>query len=118
MNVWHIALWVYMVAGEAILLAIAFSICRKDAKKGKSKSWKQKKSPSGELEHRQAPIKQGKTPLLKVYHIVCLLVKPYPLLPTKKLRAERRAWLESGGRFVRSLTKATTQRPRSRTRRA
>jgi hypothetical protein len=35
MNVWHIALWVYMVAGEAILLAIAFSICRKDAKKGK-----------------------------------------------------------------------------------
>lgn len=35
MNVWYIALWVYMVAGEAILLAIAFSICRKDAKKGK-----------------------------------------------------------------------------------
>ncbi len=35
MNVWYIALWVYMVAGEAVLLAIAFNICRKDAKKGR-----------------------------------------------------------------------------------
>ena len=36
MNVWHIALWVYMVAGEAVLLAIAFNICRKDVnRKGK-----------------------------------------------------------------------------------
>ena len=33
MNVWYIALWVYMVAGEAILLAIAFDICRKQDKK-------------------------------------------------------------------------------------
>lgn len=33
MNVWYIALWVYMVAGEVILLAIAFDICRKDVKK-------------------------------------------------------------------------------------
>ena len=33
MNVWYIALWAYMVAGEAILLAIAFNICRKEVKK-------------------------------------------------------------------------------------
>lgn len=33
MNVWYIALWVYMLAGEVILLAIAFNICRKQAKK-------------------------------------------------------------------------------------
>ena len=33
MNVWYIALWVYMVVGEAILLAIAFNICRKQVKK-------------------------------------------------------------------------------------
>lgn len=33
MNVWYIALWVYMLAGEAVLLAIAFNICRKQVKK-------------------------------------------------------------------------------------
>ena len=33
MNVWYIALWVYMVVGEAVLLAIAFNICRKQVKK-------------------------------------------------------------------------------------
>ena len=33
MNVWYIALWVYMLGGEAILLAIAFNICRKQVKK-------------------------------------------------------------------------------------
>ena len=33
MNVWDIALWVYMVVGEAILLAIAFNICRKEVKR-------------------------------------------------------------------------------------
>ena len=33
MNVWYIALWVYMVVGEAVLLAIAFNICRKEVKK-------------------------------------------------------------------------------------
>ena len=33
MNVWYIALWVYMLAGEAILLAIAFDICRKQVNK-------------------------------------------------------------------------------------
>jgi hypothetical protein len=38
MNVWYIALWVYMVAGEAILLAIAFDICRKEAAKDKKKA--------------------------------------------------------------------------------
>lgn len=38
MNVWYIALWVYMVAGEAILLAIAFGICRKEAAKDKKES--------------------------------------------------------------------------------
>lgn len=37
MNVWYIALWVYMLAGEAILLAIAFDICRKEAAKDKRK---------------------------------------------------------------------------------
>lgn len=38
MNVWEIALWVYMVAGEAIMLIIAFSICRKEAAKDKKKA--------------------------------------------------------------------------------
>ena len=33
MNVWYIALWVYMLVGEAILLAIAFDICRKEVKR-------------------------------------------------------------------------------------
>lgn len=33
MNVWYIALWVYLLGGEAILLAIAFNICRKEVKK-------------------------------------------------------------------------------------
>ena len=33
MNVWYIALWVYMVVGEAVLLAVAFNICRKQVKK-------------------------------------------------------------------------------------
>lgn len=33
MNVWYIALWVYMLAGEAVLLAVAFNICRKQVKK-------------------------------------------------------------------------------------
>ena len=33
MNVWYVALWVYMVVGEAILLAVAFNICRKQVKK-------------------------------------------------------------------------------------
>ncbi len=38
MGVWNIALWVYMLAGEAILLIIAFDICRKQAAKGKKKA--------------------------------------------------------------------------------
>ena len=33
MNVWYIALWVYLLGGEAILLAIAFDICRTQVKK-------------------------------------------------------------------------------------
>ena len=33
MNVWYIALWVYLLGGEAILLAVAFNICRKEVKK-------------------------------------------------------------------------------------
>ena len=33
MNVWYIALWVYMLGGEAVLLAIAFHTCRKQVKK-------------------------------------------------------------------------------------
>ena len=33
MNVWYIALWVYMVVVEAVLLAIAFNICRKEVKR-------------------------------------------------------------------------------------
>ena len=33
MNVWSIALWVYLLGGEAILLAVAFNICRKEVKK-------------------------------------------------------------------------------------
>ena len=33
MNVWYIALWVYLLGGEAILLIIAFDICRKEVKK-------------------------------------------------------------------------------------
>lgn len=38
MNVWYIALWVYMLAGEAILLVIAFNICRKEAAKDKKEA--------------------------------------------------------------------------------
>lgn len=38
MNVWYIALWVYMVAGEAIMLIIAFNICRKEAAKDKKEA--------------------------------------------------------------------------------
>lgn len=38
MSVWYIALWVYMLAGEAIMLIIAFNICRKEAAKGKKKA--------------------------------------------------------------------------------
>ena len=33
MNVWYIALWVYMAVGEAVLLAVAFNICREQVKK-------------------------------------------------------------------------------------
>ena len=33
MNVWYIALWVYLLGGEAVLLAIACNICRKQEKK-------------------------------------------------------------------------------------
>ena len=33
MNVWYIALWVYTVVVEVLLLAIAFNICRKEVKK-------------------------------------------------------------------------------------
>ena len=33
MNVWYIAVWVYLLGGEAVLLAIAFNICRKQVKK-------------------------------------------------------------------------------------
>lgn len=38
MNIWYIALWVYMLAGEAIMLIIAFDICRKEAAKDKKKA--------------------------------------------------------------------------------
>ena len=37
MNVWYIALWVYMVVVEAVLLAIAFNICRKEVKRRRRK---------------------------------------------------------------------------------
>ena len=33
MNIWYVALWVYMLGCEAVLLAIAFNICRKQVKK-------------------------------------------------------------------------------------
>ena len=45
MNVWYIALWVYMVVGEAVLLAVAFNICRKQVKK--SPAIRQKQPPQG-----------------------------------------------------------------------
>lgn len=35
MNVFKIILWAYLLGGEAIMLIIAFNICRKDAKKGR-----------------------------------------------------------------------------------
>ena len=38
MNVWYITLWVYMLAGEAVMLIIAFDICRKEAAKDKKKA--------------------------------------------------------------------------------
>lgn len=33
MNIFEIILWAYLLAGEAILLAVAFNICRKQVKK-------------------------------------------------------------------------------------
>lgn len=33
MNVWYIALWVYMLAGKAVMLIIAFRICYEQVKK-------------------------------------------------------------------------------------
>ena len=33
MNIWYVALWVYMLGCEAVLLAIAFNICRKEVKR-------------------------------------------------------------------------------------
>lgn len=33
MNIYEIALWVYMLAGEALMLAIAFKICYEQVKK-------------------------------------------------------------------------------------
>ena len=33
MNIWYVALWVYLLGGEAVLLAVAFNICRKQVKK-------------------------------------------------------------------------------------
>ena len=33
MNVWYIAVWVYLLGGEPVLLAIAFNICRKEVKR-------------------------------------------------------------------------------------
>ena len=33
MNVFGIILWAYLLGGEAVLLAIAFNICRKEVKK-------------------------------------------------------------------------------------
>lgn len=38
MSIWYIALWVYLLAGEALMLAIAFNICRKEAAKDKKKA--------------------------------------------------------------------------------
>lgn len=33
MNIFGIILWAYLLGGEAVLLAIAFNICRKEVKK-------------------------------------------------------------------------------------
>lgn len=38
MNIFGIILWTYLLGGEAILLAIAFDICRKEAAKDKKKA--------------------------------------------------------------------------------
>lgn len=40
MNIYEIALWVYMLAGEALMLAIAFNICYKKVKKAPQSSKK------------------------------------------------------------------------------
>ena len=40
MNVWYIALWVYLLGGEAVMLAIAFNICRKEVKKAQQSGGK------------------------------------------------------------------------------
>jgi hypothetical protein len=34
-SIFKIILWAYLLGGEAVLLAIAFSICRKDVRKGR-----------------------------------------------------------------------------------
>ena len=33
MNIFGIILWAYLLGGEAVMLAIAFNICRKEVKK-------------------------------------------------------------------------------------
>ena len=33
MNIFGIILWAYLLGGEAVLLSIAFNICRKEVKK-------------------------------------------------------------------------------------
>lgn len=38
MNIFKIILWAYLLGGEAILLAIAFGICRKDKKREEEKN--------------------------------------------------------------------------------
>lgn len=38
MNIFTIILWAYLLGGEAIMLIIAFDICRKEAAKDKKKA--------------------------------------------------------------------------------
>jgi hypothetical protein len=37
-SIFKIILWAYLLGGEAVLLAIAFDICRKEAAKDKKKA--------------------------------------------------------------------------------
>ena len=44
MNIFGIILWAYLLGGEAVMLAIAFNICRKEVKKAQQ--------PGGKRTHK------------------------------------------------------------------
>ena len=52
MNIFGIILWAYLLGGEAVLLAIAFNICRKEVKKAQHQG-KNNRRRAGKSSYRQ-----------------------------------------------------------------